>query len=394
MKIYDYSNIDKFFVVGDIHGEFKQFFSHIKRIGLVYDENKFKDEIHPLIQEEQEQEKNEIENNPLYNDPLTRPLFVTKHKVKNKLYHDSIICVCGDCGFGFNKSKYYSDILEKVNELFSMTNTHVIFVRGNHDDPSYFDGETINMSNIKAIPDYSVIISKHLSTLCVGGAISVDRTWRKQQEVRLNKFSQSKSKRLFWENEAPFFNENIIEELNSNNIKIDSVVTHTSPSFAYPKEKDTSLGWLKLDPTLKEDIDNERNVMTLLYEQLKTNFDIKFWTYGHFHHMFDELINGTAFIANEEFPSNFREPIMVFHRLKSIEEMEKKKTTSRKRKNRNTQPHEYVTIDDLLTEYEQLMPNNNGEGVIINDENYDEIRNELNQIMENNVGVEIDAAPF
>ena len=239
MKLYDYSNIEKLFTVGDIHGEFSTFFRVIKN-NLKYNKDEYKEDVHPLIKAEQEEieRQNARFRDVLYNfgddDGMPRPISPKRNYNRNGLYNNSVIIVAGDCGFGFSKLEYYNDILTKANELFFNTNTHIIFVRGNHDDPKYFNEELINFSNIKTVQDYSVIKTMFLTTLCIGGAVSVDRLWRKQQEIRLNRYSKSKRHRLYWEGEECFLNENIIQELDDNNIKIDSVVTHTCPSFCLP----------------------------------------------------------------------------------------------------------------------------------------------------------------
>ena len=59
MKIYDYNIIRKLYVIGDVHGEFKELFNYIKVNGLSYNKESFKEELHPL--EIQEQEENQDE---------------------------------------------------------------------------------------------------------------------------------------------------------------------------------------------------------------------------------------------------------------------------------------------------------------------------------------------
>ena len=289
MKILDYTNFSEIFVTGDVHGEFNELMHSLKE-NLQYDKEKFKKEKHPL-ELENENEENMVEQ-------LHRLRF--SRRSVNYL-NNSIIFVCGDCGFGFNKLGYYLPILNKINELLESTNTHLIFVRGNHDDPSYFDGEVINLSNIKAVPDYTVVKTSKLNVLCVGGAISVDRTWRKQSEARLNKYKKSTQKKLYWENEAPYFNENIINELKEHNININIVITHTSPSFTFPYEKDSAAGWLKIDPNLKTDLINERKLMDDLYNTLLTEHKIYVWSYGHFHLYHEDLSKeNVLFLCNND----------------------------------------------------------------------------------------------
>lgn len=61
--VYDYSKIEKLFFVGDVHGEFPQFFNNIKN-GMIKKITEEKEDVHPLIQEENSQnvEQGEFED--------------------------------------------------------------------------------------------------------------------------------------------------------------------------------------------------------------------------------------------------------------------------------------------------------------------------------------------
>lgn len=283
--IYDYSNIEDVFVIGDIHGEFESFFYKIKQ-RLTYDTESFKDEVDPIEIELNKIAKNN-EDADATTDMYEETLFQRfrrnlSKKHKNLLsFNNSIIFVCGDCGFGFNKFGYYTNLLEKQNALLQTTNTHIIFVRGNHDDPKYFHDKLIDYSNIKCVDDYSLIKTKNNNILCVGGAVSVDRIWRKQEEARLNKYSQKR--KLYWEGEEPYFNGNVIDDLAREGVNIDIVITHTAPKFCPPKDKLKNLKWFTIDKNLDKDLKNERSVMTELYQHIIKTHKIRNWFYGHFH---------------------------------------------------------------------------------------------------------------
>ena len=293
--VYDYSQIEKVFCCGDIHGEFKTFFNRVKQQVIPTTDIGDIDDDHPLVIEEKR------ENDARDEDIRPRPFFsldIDSSIRKKDTYNNSVIFVTGDCGFGFNKPQYYVDLLTKYNKLFESTNTTIFFVRGNHDDATYFDGEMINFSHIKAIPDYSVVKTQQLSTLCVGGAISIDRLWRKQHEVLINKYRKHSPKKLYWENEAFIFNETQLNELLANGITIDSVITHSAPKFAPPTSKKDIGKWIKLDKNLKQDIDKERNELAKLHTYLVQNKQtLRFWSYGHFHQTTNATIEETVFLG-------------------------------------------------------------------------------------------------
>lgn len=153
---------------------------------------------------------------------------------------DTLIIVAGDCGFGFERKGYYENIVKRNVERVAKFNNWFLFIRGNHDNPAYFDGRAFCHKRFIAIPDYSVVKANGHTILCVGGAISIDRQSRKESWV----YGKSKMQRYddrtiadnsfttnnYWQDEAPVFNEKGLSEITSL-YKIDTVVTHTAPTF-------------------------------------------------------------------------------------------------------------------------------------------------------------------
>jgi UDP-2,3-diacylglucosamine pyrophosphatase LpxH len=244
MVHYTHLDIKDVFVCGDIHGEFKELF----------------------------------------------------HTIKTQKFSDCVVIIAGDCGFGFNKLVYYGQLFNKYNKLLEAKNIYIYFVRGNHDDPTYFDDCTINYEHCKAISDYSVISVNNKNILCVGGAISIDRIWRKQEEYKLNKYKSNSKKQLYWNNEAPYFSPHELEEITSNQINIDCVVTHSSPHMVFPLTKGGIGSWAKLDNTLLKDIEEERQTLTNIYNFLKENkHNLQYWYHGHYHTSNTDIFEGTLF---------------------------------------------------------------------------------------------------
>lgn len=244
MKIYEFKNLNVH-ICGDVHGQFDTMQHHVKR-------------------------------------------------AENVLY-----IVAGDCGFGFKKSQYYFDFFSKLNEVLKENNTHILFVRGNHDDPSYFTNETINFSNIKTIPDYSivkVVNEKEIQhILCIGGATSIDRMSRIENDDYVASFGSSR--KSYWEDEQPVFNKEALDDIKEAGIKINAVVTHTCPSFCYPTTKEGLKSWLIYDKDLSRDLDIERGIMDNIYHRLikEDRHPIKTWCYGHFHDSYTMEYENTIF---------------------------------------------------------------------------------------------------
>lgn len=334
---YCISGIKNVFVLGDCHGEFRPFFGRIKSHLTVKSEDE--DKPHPKEVERQTRMAATMQtmlrgraniNVGVFGNPIGNPIKTQSKLLAEGLYANSLFIIAGDCGIGFNKQKYYMDLFERFNKILSYNNTHIMFVRGNHDDPSYFDGKTINLSNIKAVPDYSVINAKDTNILCIGGAISIDRKWRIKQEERINRFSTTKKKTIYWENERPIFNEPLLNEI-TNSIKIDCVVSHTAPSFVNPETHSGVDEWSKDDETLISDIQDERKVMDRVFETLRDKgTKPKYWAYGHFNLNYIEKRSDTIFRGL----SDGFDPISIHMEIVQFEviEAEKKKKAKNKSK--------------------------------------------------------------
>lgn len=212
-----------------------------------------------------------------YNEVLN---FINKYDIKN-----AAIIIAGDFGVGFKHPLAEISKLKKFNTKLIESNTIVFVVRGNHDDPSYFYGEKYNTSHIKFVSDYSVLNINDMNILCVGGAVSIDRTSRKR-------YTEDRG-RDWWFDEVFKLNIEKIKTLKN----IDVVITHSAPHFAYPYIKKDFDKWTEKDEFLKNDVESERNDITDLYNALIENNDIKKWYYGHFHSHHEMYYDNTQFIC-------------------------------------------------------------------------------------------------
>ena len=70
---------------------------------------------------------------------------------------DTLIIVAGDCGFGFEKPGSYENIYKRCRDKLSKANNWMVFIRGNHDNPAYFNSQPIKHQRWMTLPDYSVI---------------------------------------------------------------------------------------------------------------------------------------------------------------------------------------------------------------------------------------------
>lgn len=217
---------------------------------------------------------------------------------------DTLVIVAGDCGFGFENKGYYENIVKRNAKRMNECNNWIIFVRGNHDNPAYFDGKAFMHKRFMAIPDYSVVKACKHSVLCVGGAISIDRAYRIeswQNQMRHHRLHGGSNecgdfaRQYYWKDEAPVFDELKLARINEKNA-IDTVVTHTAPSFCELQKKDGLCCFAYNDSTLTDDVANERAVMDQIHETLQNqNHPITHWCYGHFHQSWHSDIDGILF---------------------------------------------------------------------------------------------------
>lgn len=229
----------------------------------------------------------------------------------NNLSNCNII-VAGDIGLGFSTRSYHINEYGVLNKFLFNQDIHLYMLRGNHDDPSYFNRKPIEdeffLSNVKVVPDYTLLSINEHNILLVGGATSIDRMYRINSDMTRIKhflafypkmtleYVKSVIQPSYWENEQPFLNTDAIDEITEDGFRITNIVTHTAPTFAYPLTKNGIMNWLKYDSNLSFDIDKERGIMDAIYQYLiDKGHKITEWSYGHFHYHYQEIINDVKF---------------------------------------------------------------------------------------------------
>jgi UDP-2,3-diacylglucosamine pyrophosphatase LpxH len=210
---------------------------------------------------------------------------ITNHMNRFSI-EDTLYIQVGDFGIGFNKTDF-DDMIE-LNEQLSNQNNFLYVVRGNHDDPEWFiDGKYTEfketLSNIVFVKDYSTYEFNDETYLFIGGAISVDR----KDRIKVGK--------KWFENEIIDFDYDFCANVTG----IDRIIAHTSPSFCPPYWANVGniMDRVEDDPTLMEELSNERNQMTKIIEDIMKNNDLKSFHHGHFHRSSKTLHEGCDFIC-------------------------------------------------------------------------------------------------
>ena len=197
---------------------------------------------------------------------------------------DTLIIVAGDCGFGFEKRGYYENVYNRNRKRLSKNNCWLVMLRGNHDNPAYFNTYPIVHSRFTTIPDYTVLKVCNHNILCVGGATSVDRSFRKNSNhYHIPNPKDVLAPNIYWQDESPVYDEEQLNAINDS-IAIDTVITHTSPSFCELTSKSGLSNWSIYDKNLMSDLEQERKIIDKLYEYLVMHHHpLHSWFYGHFH---------------------------------------------------------------------------------------------------------------
>lgn len=283
MTLLNYDNIEKCYVSGPIHDNIMQFLEKLIPFFLVVPSEEIPK--HPKEIERQERMGTTAINNRL------EALHQRRRKSSNVTnYNDSVILVASNCGIGLKSKEYYHSLFGKFNSILEKNNCHLLFVRGNQDNPSYYEDNLLNFSNIICVKDYTVVKCKNFNILCIGGGISVDRTWKQIQEKRINK-------KLYYENENVTYDEKEIDDITSH-YQISAVVTCTNPSFTFPTTNNfMSTKWTVNDSSLSSELTKERMVMDRIYNKLMLTNKPYVWFYGKYNQFTQNSINDILFVS-------------------------------------------------------------------------------------------------
>ena len=210
-----------------------------------------------------------------------------KQQIKLKKITDCFIIQVGDFGIGFTNVENDTRILKELNDFLKENRIIMYAIRGNHDDPAYFNGNFM-WDNLQLLPDYTLLNLEGNNILCIGGDISIDRKFRISNDMKDARYGSSR--KSYWYDEKIFLNQEFIDSVRDVNI----LVTHTAPDFCLPNNK---FGFGSLveefaydDTTLKDELTQERNLMTKIWDDLGVNNKIEKHFYGHFHRSHVEKI--------------------------------------------------------------------------------------------------------
>jgi DNA repair exonuclease SbcCD nuclease subunit len=189
---------------------------------------------------------------------------------------NSDIIVVGDFGAGFGRKHSMQVNYEKIEKRLEKDNNVIWALRGNHDDPAFFDG-THDFPRLHFLKDHEIVEICGKKIYPIGGATSVDidapdrkgrtRRWYNDRYIRLGS-----SQRCWWPDE------NIVPSKDPHPTKVDIILSHEAPFAFEPvpiRPNDcTNETWDRV-------LADRRYLDEVLYE---TN--ASWWIYGHYHTRF------------------------------------------------------------------------------------------------------------
>lgn len=188
---------------------------------------------------------------------------VIKEKIK-----DANVVIAGDFGTGFIKKGGLDNLYRKVKKRLEENNITIYSIRGNHDDPEYFDGKH-NYSRLIFLEDYSQVEISGKIILPIGGAISIDKDWRIKSNYGYEKIGSSK--RVWWPGED-------VTRIPLKNLpgRVDIIVTHEAPISFEPivVRQDVNVS--------SEDWDSILETRKYL-DDIARNVGFNYWIHGHYH---------------------------------------------------------------------------------------------------------------
>ena len=207
------------------------------------------------------------------------------HQLANNNISNSTFIQVGDFGVGFKRKENENRQLDQLNNRLKADGNVMYVIRGNHDDPAYFNGlGQFAYSNLIFLRDYSLLEVEGKKILLVGGAISIDRSSR----VLNNSY---------WKEEVFVFNESLLEKAIGKCDHLDIVVTHGTPAEFHPSEIGPLVfEWASYDPHLITELKKERYKHSLLMNVLiGKKLKPRFWYYGHYHFSYQGNFQGIRY---------------------------------------------------------------------------------------------------
>lgn len=181
----------------------------------------------------------------------------------------------GDFGVGFKQPYVEWSTLNELNDMLVTSNSQLFVIRGNHDNPAFwYKGLGFEFSNIHFVTDDTEIVIEGKQCYFAGGAVSVDRTHRRQGVD-------------YWDDEVYVSSQWVKEgrdDLQSD--RIDYLFTHDVYHACSPYNISNSHivnYFAKDDLLLIPNLLESQEEMKILYDDIVSISPSFTWYHGHYH---------------------------------------------------------------------------------------------------------------
>lgn len=196
----------------------------------------------------------------------------------------------GDFGLGFDGHDNDMRSIETIADVLSETDSQMYILRGNHDNPWFWEQYRVLFDRIHFVREYEWRTIGGAVCCFYGGAISIDRTYRTREY-------RNKGRELYWASEAVEIHPDHDTSLLVNRPPhIDMIVTHDvphKPFSRYDANSSAVLDWASGDKELLRDIrqhqtsiDGFRATVLDIYQSSGQDY-YPTWYHGHYHESYD-----------------------------------------------------------------------------------------------------------
>lgn len=254
MNTYDFSTTDKLYFCGSMFGNEESLLKKLQD-GM---SSGIETQLHPMEIERQKRLGKRRAKRGMPSSGIGSGSYTSRGSGR---YDNSVIIVAGGGGFGTKDDGFFENLLGKFNELAMLNKSYVLIIRGCFDDPSYFSEKKFDFSNVILVKDYSIVRMNGFDILCIGGGVSIDRQWRREQGERLGK-------KLVFDGCESILDKKLLEEA-LNNFKVTCIVTNDAPTFMPPSlDTSNSSKWAASDNTIIADMTEQRLRMDGIYSEV------------------------------------------------------------------------------------------------------------------------------
>jgi len=173
-----------------------------------------------------------------------------------------------------------------------------VILRNSLTNPELFQ-DVMDFDKVILVPDFTIVTVGNFNVLCIGGSITNNRQWKKNNIRRKSV--------IYFEDEAPYFDDDAVNEMcQDKDMRIHIIVSNMSPTFI-GEDVYTFIGkWAENDKTLFDDVMNAKLKFDTMLQMFRKNNKLPYiWSYDGGNGTSDMMnLAGTLFIGRPDHMQN------------------------------------------------------------------------------------------